>query len=264
MLDKNSLVSIFDADTLVYLTAYQNRLEENVDDVLFDTDTFVQAILTNTSCTHYIGFLGGSKCFRYDIAVTKPYKGNRPVSPDWYIKWGGIIKAHLRDVWHFKVVNNIEADDGLSIASEDLKRLNINHILVHSDKDIRQKSGNHYNLRTHQREYISGLEAMKNFYKLLLEGDVADNLKFLRGIGKKKASQYIDGLQDLSEMRNLTIQLFTNQYGKDAMNKYSEAFNLFSLLNYPEPYTNLELEYIEVDRTSPFDNLNEVIADIWG
>jgi 5'-3' exonuclease len=267
MLDKYSLVSIIDADTLVYLCAYRAKDEDNANKVLANVDTFVQSILTNTSCTHYIAFLGGTKCFRYDIAVTKPYKGNRPASPDWYVKWGGVIKAHLRDVWHFQVVNGIEADDAVSIASEELKFIDINHILVHGDKDIRQKSGNHYNLRTHKREWISEVEAHRNLFKQILTGDTTDGIQGLPGIGKKKASQYIDGIEDWREMAKIVYQLFENKYHDDGK-VYREMHDLCYLLCFDKcPELNgYKLDYIEVSRPDlPKDTtMDEIIADIWG
>lgn len=177
MLNRNSLVSCIDADTICYLVSYRAKNEEDITTVLNNVDEFVRFILNNTSCTHYIGFLGGSKCFRYDIAVTKPYKGNRGPSPDWYIKWGGVIKAHLRDKWKFIVVNNIEADDAVSIAAYELRFLDINHIIVGADKDLLQIEGNHYNLRTHQRSFISSVEASKNLYRQILIGDVTDGIE---------------------------------------------------------------------------------------
>jgi 5'-3' exonuclease len=260
MLDKHSLVSIIDADTLVYLCAYRAKECEDTSMVLGEVDNFVQTILANTSCTHYIAFLGGTKCFRYDIAVTKPYKGDRPPSPDWYIKWGGVIKAHLRDKWKFVVVNNIEADDAVSIASEELKFLDINHILVHADKDIRQKSGNHYNLRTHKREYISPIEALKNLYRQILIGDNTDSIQGLKGVGKKRAAQYIDHLNIEYEMATQCRLLFDNKY-HDRGKIYEETLTLCKLLDRANPYTHLELDYIEVKRDTIMD---EVIADIWG
>lgn len=268
MKDKNSLVMVGDMDTLVYLSAYQNRLEENVDNVLFDIDTFVQSLITNTSCTHYIGFLGGSKeTFRNQISST--YKANRPESPDWYKKWGGIIKAHLRDKWKFIVVNNIEADDAVSIAAHELRLQNINHIIVGADKDLLQIEGNHYNLRTHKRSFIDSLEASKSLYRQIIQGDKIDAIEGLgRGYGPKKAAGFINGLDDALNMECTCIELFTNKYGdKEGLKLFEMTFALCKLLSNYNPYTHLELDYIEVPRQdipSSLDSMNEVIADIWG
>lgn len=263
MLNKNSLVSVIDSDTLVYLCAYRAKDEENADKVLNNVDEFVRLILNNTSCTHYIGFLGGSKCFRYDIAVTKPYKGNRPESPEWYIKWGGVIKAHLRDKWKFVVVNNIEADDAVSIAAHELRFLDINHIIVGADKDLLQIEGNHYNLRSHQRSYISPLEASKNLYRQILIGDVTDGIEGLKGVGKAKATRYIDGLSNEYEMASQCRLLYDNKYHDRGL-KYEEMYSLCKLLKVAKPYFDLELDYIEVPRLDIPDSLEDVIADIWG
>lgn len=264
MLDKHSLVTVLDADSITWIVAYNARDKDDVDEVLLAADSFVTNILASTSCTHYIGFLGGSKCFRYDIAVTKGYKSNRPPSPEWFVKWGSIIKAHLRDKWKFIVVNNIEADDAVAIAKTELDFLDINYILSHADKDIRQLSGNHYNIRTHKREYISPLEASKNLYKQILIGDPTDGIEGLKGIGKKKASQYIDGLNTKAEMRMLCQTLFINKYGPyKGRDVFYEMWRLCELLNTSKPYTDLELDYIEVERNTNNTELDTFITEFF-
>lgn len=247
MLDKHSLVSILDGDTVPYLVAYRFQEKEDVDELLANVDRFIELILTNTSCTHYIGFLGGSKCFRYELAVTKPYKGDRPSSPEWYTKWAGVIKAHLRDKWKFVVVNNIEADDAVSIAATELRFLDINHIIAGADKDLLQIEGNHYNIRSHTRTYISPVEALHNLYRQILIGDVTDGIEGLKGIGKKKASQFIDGLATEYDMASMCRLLFDNKY-HDRGKMYEEMYSLCKLLNRSYPYTELALDYIEVER----------------
>lgn len=264
MLNKQSLVSVIDFDSGIYFLCYQARDNEDVDKVLESTDTFIQTLLTNTSCTHYIGFLGGSKeTFRNKISST--YKAQRPESPDWYKKWGGIIKAHLRDKWKFQVVYNIEADDAVACAKDELDFLGINYILVHADKDIRQLDGNHYNIRTHKREYIDKLEASKILYKQILQGDVADNIKGCKGIGPKKASQLIDGLSTVYDMGVAVEQCFMNKYGAiEGKALFKEAFELCTLLKYAGLYTNLKLDYIEVPRVDIPESLTNIISDIFG
>lgn len=266
MINKHSLISIVDADTLVYLCAYRAKDSNDTDKVLFEVDTFVQLILTNTSCTHYIGFLGGSKeTFRNQVSSI--YKANRPASPDWYIKWGGVIKAYLRDKWKFQVVSDIEADDAVSMIAWSLQEQSINHIIVGADKDLLQIQGNHYNLRTHTRTYIDTVTADRNLFKQVLLGDVSDNIKGCKGIGKKKASQYIDGLVDRLDMAKTTYQLFENKYDDKGI-EYRKSLKLCELLTGHKEwwldFYNMKLDYIEVPRLDIPDSLDKIIADIWG
>lgn len=258
-LNKNDLVSILDGDTIPYLVAYNFRDKEDVDEVLVDTDNFVSSILASTSCTHYVGFLGGTKCFRYDIAVTKPYKGNRPESPDWYKKWGGVIKAHLRDKWKFVVVNGIEADDAVAIAAFDLRLQEVNYIVCGADKDLLQIVGNHYNIRTHTRQYIDKAVASRNLFKQILIGDTADNILGLPGIGPKKASGFIDRLDDWQEMATIVCQLFENKY-KDGGKVYREMYDLCYLLELDK---TMNIEYNKIERIGN-EPMNDILTELFG
>ena len=263
-LNRNDLVSILDGDTIPYLVAYNYKDKDDVEEVLLAADTFVSSILANTSCTHYIGFLGGTKCFRYDIAVTKPYKGQRPESPEWYKKWGGVIKAHLRDKWKFVVVNGIEADDAVSIAAFDLRSKEINYIVCGADKDLLQIEGNHYNIRAHTRQYISDLEGYRNLYSQTLIGDNVDNIIGCKGIAKVKAAKLLQHLTNFESIEKQVIVTFQKSYGKDKGTElFLEMEALCTLLTKSQPYTDLILEYIKIER---IDNepMNDILTELFG
>lgn len=264
-LDKHSLVTILDGDTIPWIVAYNHRDKDDVDKALQNVDEYVLSLLKNTNCTHYCGFLGGEKCFRYEIAKHKPYKGQRPTPPDWYKKWGGVMKAHLRDKWKFQVVNGIEADDAVSIVANRLRGLGINHILCHADKDIYQVHGNHYNLRTHKRIYIDELVGLKTLYKQVLKGDVSDNIEGCKGIGDKGASKAIDELFLVSDMINNCKQLFIKKYGDaKGIELFYENLMLCELLVHRE---DLEVEYHKFDRSIKEEKQDitlEDLKDIWG
>ena len=66
-------VALIDADSLLYYEMGKPTLEEAMESI----DIRIEQILNFAGTTKYRGFLTLGKCFRYDIAKTKPYKYNR-------------------------------------------------------------------------------------------------------------------------------------------------------------------------------------------
>lgn len=222
-----------DADTLVYLVAYKYRESDDTEAALQELDIYVRTILDNTATTYYAGFLGGEKCFRYGVAKTKPYKGNRPPSPDWYKKWSGPMKAYLRDEWNFQIVNGIEADDAVCIYQTWCRENNKNSVMSHGDKDLYQIEGNHYDIRKHTRRYVDKVEAWQNLAKQILTGDASDAIVGCKGVGAKGAAKLIDHLNTLSEMCQAVIDKYEQVYGDKGMTLYTEMSTLCQLLTHP-------------------------------
>ena len=257
----DGIYTTIDADTLVYLIAYKFRDSDDTEGALIELDSFVRTLLDNTSASYYAGFLGGDKCFRYGVAKTKPYKGNRPESPDWYKKWSGPFKAYLRDEWNFDVVDGIEADDAVCIYQTWCREHDKNSIMCHGDKDLYQIEGNHYNLRTHKRDYIDKITGYKNMYKQVLTGDPSDAIIGCRGVGKVGASALIDSLSTEDEMRTAVLNKYYAVYKEEGPELYTEMYTLCKLLTHSDtlpilfyPYTPKVLsEEPGIDLTGLFD-----------
>lgn len=188
----NSITTLIDADSMLYALAYGARENEDIDLLLYNTDVFVKTILDNTNCGFYLGFLGGSKCFRHTL--TEDYKANRPSSPDWFKKWGPLVKHRLIDKWNFTICDGIEAEDAMSIANYQLEG-KTNIVLAHIDKDSNCIPGNHYNYSKHEFWYTDKLgklelnksklkgTGLKWQYSQLICGDSTDGIKGIKGKG---------------------------------------------------------------------------------
>ena len=66
-------IALIDGDSLIYYEMKKNTLEE----ALAGIDMRINQMLNITGCKHYAGFLTKGKCFRYNVATTRPYKYNR-------------------------------------------------------------------------------------------------------------------------------------------------------------------------------------------
>ena len=247
----DGIYCILDIDSIIWITAYNHRDNEDVDLVLQDTDKYITTLLDNTAATYYAGFIGGTKCFRYQISPT--YKANRPPSPDWYLKWSGIIKAHLRDEWKFQVVNGIEADDAVCIYQTWCRENNKNSVMCHGDKDLYQIEGNHYDIRKHTRKYVSIEEGYRNLYKQSVKGDATDSIVGLYGAGEKFVNKLLDPLNRWEDMNTACAQAFINKHGDiKGLELYNEMYTLCKLLTHSNELPITWSEYkIEVSAEEP-------------
>lgn len=132
--------------------------------------------------------LTGANNFRIDVAVTKPYKGNRTKpKPKHY----DAIRERLVSVYDAYITDGEEADDYLGYAhykdwqdyGEDAS------CIVTIDKDLDMIPGLHYHPFDRHEYYVDEDEADRMFLKQLLSGDDVDNIQGIKGIGEGKAEK---------------------------------------------------------------------------
>lgn len=197
--------AIIDADSMVYRIAIKNE-DRTESEAIQAMAEYMESLLYDdlAYCDDYVGFLTTGKCFRYSIAKTVPYKGNRKdyVKP----KHHQLLFDYLVSAWDFKVCTEIEADDAVGIEQN---RTGIDtSLLVHIDKDLDQYAGEHYNFSTKQRYTVTPLDGLTHLFKQCLMGDKADNIQGLRGIGKVKASKALEGCVTQQQMFNKCVEMY--------------------------------------------------------
>lgn len=186
-------VAFVDADFLVYRIGFscgenetvqiaKNRLTEWFNDIVF----------IRLACEDYEAFITGKTNFRHGIARTVPYKGNRKdvKKPPFYEE----LRSHLVAMGA-TVSENQEADDDVAIRSTQYQGY-----IVHVDKDLDQLPGWHYNPVQDKEYFLEPLEATRNFYSQLLQGDRTDNILGIKGIGPKKAEKLLKACSTEEEM----------------------------------------------------------------
>ena len=209
-------LSIIDADSIIYLVASRFKDVRVKSIALNALDDFIMDILKVTYAKEYFGFfgkMGGAKNFRYDVAKTKPYKGNRGDKADWYLYWEKIMKKHMENVWHFTPVEYVEADDMCTFYGTLYKgNPKYGKIIVCSpDKDLKQLGGIwHYDYWKRSSEYISETKGEQNLYRQCIEGDGTDNVQGLLGCGKTVAKAHVHQFNDanISKLPEATKQFF--------------------------------------------------------
>jgi hypothetical protein len=134
-------------------------------------------------------YLSGGVNYRYEVAKTKPYKGNRddahrPTHEE-------AIKDHIKARWNTTVTDGIEADDAMGIAQTQIEG---ESCIISIDKDLDMIPGLHYNFLHEVHYEITEDEGWHKFCVQLMTGDATDNIPGIEGIGPKKAEKALDGL----------------------------------------------------------------------
>lgn len=250
-------VALIDADSIIHIVSYHNSIsmsaielfDGEISDedkeaviqemyeakeskpVLDHVDSFINDILNKVDATHYLGFVGsrnGSHTFRHDLAVTKPYKGNRKSSPHWVKYWKPIIVSHMVEFWKFQELHNIEADDAIGICATGLKE---NYVICSPDKDLKQLPGDHYDYKKVEHSHIEPLEGVKNLYTQLLVGDSVDGIPGCPKIGAKSKFLEFPGCTKPEDFHAYAAEVYRS---KDALSIMGEQLSLVYMLRNPD------------------------------
>lgn len=259
----DGIVAVLDLDTLVYLVAYQNKDVDDVDIVVNAVDNYMTLILTKTNCTYYLGFIGGSKCFRHELY--SEYKANRPESPDWFIKWKGVIRHRLIDNWKILISDGREAEDDCIISIEYYKTA-YNCILVHVDKDLKFWEGNHFDYQKHEFYYVDELgkleltksklkgDGLKWQYAQVLIGDSGDNIKGLPKFGSVKAYALLHDCKNEYSLLRRTYCAYLKLYKGDVKEYFKLQWQLIVMLK-EESHGFKVLELVEYKKDTSIDDI---------
>jgi len=194
-------IAIIDSDSLTYAVGFSSNDKEEAIAISRMEQTMIELCM-DLDCDDYQGYLTGKGNFRYDIAVTTPYKGTRVSEKPVHLQ---ALRDHLVKSWGFIVVDGIEADDIVAIKGTELKD---NCIIVGIDKDLDQIPGWHYNYRKKEKYYVSEFEGLTAFYTQILTGDRIDNIVGLKGIGPVKAKRILAECTNENELYEAVLKAY--------------------------------------------------------
>ena len=213
-------IALIDGDSLIYFEMGKPTLEEALESL----DGRLHQMFEMTHATHYAGFLTIGKCFRYDAAKTKPYKGNR--------KYGDkpiifpAIKEYLKQEWNFTSIPELEADDLVSIYHDPLKT-----VICSPDKDVLyQNKGIHYNYAKAETVIVDETEAETFLWKQMLMGDSTDGIQGIPKVGPKTADTWLKDLIP-NEMPTFVLEKYIEKFGyAKGITNFAETFKLIYIL----------------------------------
>lgn len=193
--------AIIDADILVYRIGFATDEEDESVAIRTLAGFLEDMIMFDLPfCTTWSLHLTGKGNFRDEIAVTRPYKGNRKGTkkPTHY----QTLRNYLVWSWDAIIWEGFEADDAVAIEATELGE---NSVIVSLDKDLDQVVGWHYNFVKRLHYYVDDATAKLNFYKQFLTGDAVDNIEGVRGIGEKRATALLEGKSE-EEMWEIIVE----------------------------------------------------------
>ncbi len=215
-----------DGDFILYTTTYAKKIAGipeafSAIDAISRTDELLHKILRHLGATSYVLALTYGKTFRH--ALNPEYKANRlgKAKPQFF----NLIKQHLITTWGAIMVEGLEADDLVSIAYNedgdkpdftyvDTKRLK--KVIVSPDKDILNLEGIHFNPRQDKDswDYVITYEdeADHEFWKSMVVGDTADNIKGLMGKGEVYWLKLLELNKDVN-LNTLVYKEYIKLYG---------------------------------------------------
>jgi hypothetical protein len=181
-MDKPKVLAV-DGDIVAYRTAAvcEDHFEGACEEII---DTTLTEIATDTGISKMRIYISGENNFRYTVATTKPYKGNRAtmVRP----KFLKHCKNYLVEKYSALVIHGYEADDAIA---SDMVLNGAYHCGI--DKDMLQIAGRHYNYVNKEWKDVDEEEATLTLYRQILMGDSSDNIPGLPKVGVKTAEKII-------------------------------------------------------------------------
>lgn len=156
-------------------------------------DELLKTILEGVQATEFQVYLTASNdCTAFRKQAYSDYKANRKAPRPIHYE---ALRQHLITDHGASVSTTIEADDAIGIDAGN----NSDCVIVSIDKDLLQIPGKHYNFVKQQFTTVNAHSGMRFFYKQLLMGDKADNIKGVAGIGEVKAERILNSSEDYCE-----------------------------------------------------------------
>jgi len=199
---------LIDGDIIAYRAAFstQDLMPKDATDKV---EELLQYILEQTVLfpepDDYQVYLTGSGNFRYDIAKSHEYKGNRKKT-DKPIHLPH-VRQYLMENHNAIMSNGEEADDLIAIEAT---RLGPDTIVASIDKDMLQIPCRHFNFNKNLWTEVDEWEGLKFFYKQILMGDAADNIVGLYKVGPVRADKMLDGAKTEQEMYDRCVAAYSN------------------------------------------------------
>lgn len=219
----------------VYTPKTLEEVYECVDQIIYD-------IVDKNDCTPYIGYLGHTKNFRYDIYPE--YKANRKARelPPFFQE----CKDYLVKSWNFQLCTlPLEADDYVNITRNRLKD-DYDVIVVSNDKDlIKCTPGKFYCPGKGELIETSYDQAAYAFYYSMITGDQTDNIKGIPGRGPKYAERILKDLNNYTEYYQAVVKAYTDNLPEDtAIDQFRLNYKLLWIVNDHEEFELPEISYV--------------------
>jgi 5'-3' exonuclease len=232
MQDDGLKTAIIDADSILFaicvdkkqddyqIAHFGAQAERSLNDVIDEFNNYFLKILMDSGCIQYVAFLTAGS-HRYSFYPE--YKANRKkLEKPRFLKE---LTAYAIETLGFCRVDGYEADDLVNMCKE---QLGDNTLIVHTDKDLDQIPGNHFNYKKPEFYDISEDTAQLNLWTQVITGDSIDNIKGIPGKGSAFAAKVFK--QD-EPYRNLVLLSYILEFGEyQGIEEFTKNYKLIKLL----------------------------------
>lgn len=225
---------------------YGVSFDKTLEQVLEGLDYYMtEKILKPTKIDNYLAFLGGEGNFR--MSLISSYKEGRTTDRPPFFKEA---KQHLVDKWGFIIVDNIEAEDAVGICLSKYPE----GIITHTDHDLNQLEGTHFNPVTNSWETINSTQAIYNLSIQLLAGCSTDKVRGLKkGIGPKTAEKMLSELHFTDYISGI-LKYYIKEYGEyKGIEEFYIQYKLLTILREKEEFIIPEIRQVP---TKPVEEVN--------
>ena len=197
---------LIDGDIIAYRSAFHAK-DQDLKVATDKADQLINKILERTlfvAAPHeYQVYLTGKGNFRFEVAKSHIYKGNRKDGEK--PLWLGGVRQHMIDNWNAIVSDGEEADDLIAIEAT---RYGPDTIVASIDKDMMQIPCKHYNFGRDEWYTVDVHEGLTFFYTQILTGDSADNIIGLYRVGPAKAKQILAGCDTEEKLWDAVVKAY--------------------------------------------------------
>lgn len=241
------MIALIDSDILCHSIGFSTEGKE--EQIARDyTDLFIQSILNETNATEYECWLSDSRENNFRHKLSKTYKANRTADKPTHYE---VVKEHLVTHHKARIAFGMEADDMLAIRYNELNGNlppweEVKAIICTLDKDLDQIEGHHYRWAMWRngevwkpsRIYtVQYEEALVFFWKQMLMGDTADNIKGIPKIGPKTADKLLSKWTEVSDFERVVKEQYEKQFG--GLEQYEINYKLLYILRTRDEAENL-------------------------
>lgn len=230
------MIGLIDADSIPYVVCY-NKIgepEKTLEDAIKQANSYLQGLINGSGINEFHLFFTTGRNFRYD--VYPEYKANRKFNekPPFFNE----VRDYLIKEYDGIHGYNLEADDLLVIYKNMYIAKQNMYVVISADKDITNLFGCNYDIKNDVINLVTQDYADRYFWKSMITGDTADNIKALPGKGPAFAEKLFLNIDDIESYRNLVLQEYINKFGEEV--GIDEFYKNYKCLKIKDSYEGME------------------------
>ena len=230
------MIGLIDADMISYICCY-NKIgepEKTLEEAISSVNSYLQSLLNNAQIEEFHLFFTLGKNFRFTIYPE--YKANRKNNekPPFFNE----VRDYLIKEYNGIYDNNYEADDLLNVYKNKYIEDRVSYIVISTDKDINNLFGVNYDIKNNSVRLVTQDYADRYFWKSMICGDVADNIKAIPGKGPAFAEKLFLNIDDVESYRNLVLNEYINKFGEEV--GIDEFYKNYKCLKIKDTCENME------------------------